>query len=314
MRKRILAFIVMLVVPLLISVVFYKFFYSRDFKFTYNGTPRSYRLHIPGGTDPSLKMPLIIVLHGLGDNPWIMEVHTGLSRLADRHQFMVVYPYGTGGLQNKYMSWNAGSCCATAMVEDIDDVGFINALTDNLVSRYSVDPDRIYLTGYSNGAMLVHRLAAQTPGKFAAASVVSGSIAGASYPTFKYYSLPSPKRPFPIIMFHGEEDQVVPFAGGENVYSLQPGLAKFSSFSDTLAYWANANHCPLPEITKPASGVTLRNYSDCETGEAVLGYSLSNRGHIWPGSIVEGLIYGNAGRLDAGEISWEFFQKYTRKP
>lgn len=313
MLKRIISFTLLIIVPLLVSVVFYKFFYSRDFKFFYNGTARSYRLHFPLGSNSSSGKPLVIALHGFGDNPWIMEVYTGLSRLADRNGFIIVYPFGTGGLQDKYISWNAGSCCSTAVVEKVDDVGFINALTDNLISRYSVDPDRVYLIGYSNGAMLAHRLAAETPEKFAAASAVSGSVAGESYPDFIHFSLPPPKRAFPVIMFHGEKDLVVPFAGGENVYTLQPGMAKFASFNETMAYWAKADLCPLPRISKPADGVTLRDYSDCETGSAVSGYSLSNLGHIWPGSIVESFIYGNSGKINAGEISWEFFQKYTRK-
>jgi polyhydroxybutyrate depolymerase len=314
MGKRLAVFTALLVIPLLLSVGFYKFFYSRDFKFSFNGVSRLYRLHVPASSNSLSKKPLLIALHGYGDNPWIMEAYTGLSRLADKNQFIIVYPYGTNSPEDKFLSWNAGSCCYSAMAANTDDVGFINALTDNLVSRYPIDPDKIYLIGYSNGAMLVHRLAAQTPEKFAAASAVSGSIAGESYPTFTPFSLPAPKRSFPIILFHGEKDLVVPFVGGANVYSRQVGLAKFASFNDTLNYWAKADDCSLPEITKPSTGVILRDYSDCQTGNAVSGYSLSDRGHIWPGSLVEKFIYGNSRTIDAGETSWQFFQNYTRKP
>lgn len=58
-------------------------------------------------------------------------------------------------------TWNAGSCCADALRENVDDVGFVSALIGRLVKERAVDPARVYATGMSNGAQLSYRLACE---------------------------------------------------------------------------------------------------------------------------------------------------------
>ncbi len=83
----------------------------------------------------------------------------------------VAYPDGIGG------SWNAGGCCGQAEADDLDDVGFILALVDELVASYSIDPDRVYLTGFSNGGLLAYRLACESD-RFAAIAPVGATLVG----------------------------------------------------------------------------------------------------------------------------------------
>src|SRR3546814_3263586 len=87
---------------------------------------------------------------------------------SDLHDFIVVYPDGVG------RAWNAGSCCAKPMKEKIDDVGFVRAVIADVKHRYKIDATRIYGTGFSNGAMLLHRIACDAPDTFAAIAPVSG--------------------------------------------------------------------------------------------------------------------------------------------
>src|SRR5207237_1904893 len=54
---------------------------------------RGYRLHVPTGA-PNGPLPLVVAFHGAGSNAARQERASGLSALADRAGFAVVYPEG----------------------------------------------------------------------------------------------------------------------------------------------------------------------------------------------------------------------------
>jgi len=95
-----------------------------------------------------------------------MEEVTGFSDLAEREQFIAVYPDGTGPADVR--SWNAGACCSFALERGVDDVAFVDELLDRLIADYSVDPRRIYATGFLSGGMFAYTLAIERPERFAA--------------------------------------------------------------------------------------------------------------------------------------------------
>ena len=132
------------------------------------------------------KLPLVIALHGGGGNAQNMEMMSGFSEKADKENFAVVYPNGSGRISNNILlTWNAEGCCQYAAENKIDDVGFISALIDKLVGDYGIDSKRIYATGFSNGAMMSFKLGEKIPDKIAAIAPVSGAILKAPKPLGK---------------------------------------------------------------------------------------------------------------------------------
>jgi len=99
-----------------------------------------------------------------------------MDKLADRETFVAVYPNGTGRFGNRLLTWNAGACCAYAMSNNVDDVGFVRALVTKLTESIPIDRRRIYATGLSNGAMMSHRLAAEAADLIAAIAPVAGGM------------------------------------------------------------------------------------------------------------------------------------------
>ena len=121
---------------------------------------RSALVHLPPQVVEGRPLPLILAFHGGGGNARHQETYTGMDSLSDQVGFIVVYPNGTGRLGDRLLTWNAGTCCGYASDNQVDDVGFVRALVSDLETRLPIDSQRVYATGFSNGAMMAYRLAA----------------------------------------------------------------------------------------------------------------------------------------------------------
>lgn len=176
----------------------------------YDLSARTYGAHVPRRV---AKTPaLVIALHGGGlGSPEQHERMTGWTSLADRDRgFVVVYPQGIKA------TWNAGhSALGYAGRSNLDDVGFLEAVIRDAAIRFAVDPRRVYLSGFSNGSMLCHWFAVESPGLVAAIGAVSGGLS----------AIPREGcagKPAAVRIVHGFLDDHVPFEGGEGTAALDP--------------------------------------------------------------------------------------------
>lgn len=264
---------------------------------------RTYLVHVPKGYDPTKRYPLILNFHGLLGTGEVQQRQSKMNPAADQHGFIVVYPDGTGPLPNR-LAWNAGTCCASAVRDNVDDVGFVRALLDALPKTYAIDQQRIYATGISNGGMLCFRLACEMPERFAAIAPVAADLG---------VDGPVPKRGVPIIDFHGLKDTFKPYQGG---IGKVMGV-KHRSIPDTIAWWVKANHCE----TQPAEVIKEKDYvltkyrpQAGQEGAAIDFYVLPEGGHTWPGGVDVSAILGT-GKLietvDASDLILKFCKSYT---
>jgi polyhydroxybutyrate depolymerase len=272
---------------------------------TYQGVTRRYLVHRPSGTDPSQPAPVVLAFHGGMGHAESQRTMSKMNEVADRFGFYVVYPDGTG-TTGRFLTFNAGSCCGYAARNQVDDVGFVRALLDQLQQDYRVNPKRVYATGLSNGAMLCYRLAAELSDRIAAIGPIAGGMGVAG---------PQPSRPVPVIHFHGMKDQNVPFLGGVGARALDKVTHR--SIPDTIAWWARANRClPKPAASERQADRVVTRYSPAEgqIGAPVVLYALPEGGHNWPGGV------DTTGRLgtgkmivsvDASTIMWKFFERHT---
>ena len=128
------------------------------------GLTRTYLVHVP--TTRAQPSPMVLCFHGLNGNGSSMELLTGLNAKADSAGFVVVYPDGY------YKAWNDGGNTTS----NADDVGFISALIEKLVTQLKIDRKRIYACGASNGAFFSQRLAFELSNKVAAVAMVAGGM------------------------------------------------------------------------------------------------------------------------------------------
>jgi polyhydroxybutyrate depolymerase len=178
---------------------------DETFSLKVGGHERSWLVHTPAGYDGKKPLPLVLALHGGGGNYQGIIESSQFSPKADKEGFIAVYPNGTGKLKGIGLTWNAGNGSGYALENKIDDVGFFRVLIEWLKNKYAVDPQRIFVTGLSNGGMMTYRLACELADVIAAAGIVSGALAVDS---------PAPARPVSAIVFHGTADEHILYNGG----------------------------------------------------------------------------------------------------
>ncbi len=114
-----------------------------------DGTPHTWFEHLPAQRAATEKLPLVVFFHGGSDNPAEAAEMARLHELGQQEGFITVYPWSTNRC-----SWNSGM-----QADEADDVGYCAALIQSMLRRYCVDPQRIYLSGFSNGAAMAMSLA-----------------------------------------------------------------------------------------------------------------------------------------------------------
>ena len=271
----------------------------------HEGKTREYSIYVPSSYDASTAAPLVFNIHAATQDYDVQATVSNLNEVAEREGFLVVYP--------------------NAVTRDFfrgeDNIGFVDRLLEIAESEYEVDPNRVYSTGFSQGAMMSYALSVLRPHKFAAIATVAGVPAGGS--PFPDGHLPVPGRPLPLLSIHGTGDFVVPYQGGLGNF----GPAVFASVEDYVEKWIsnNGGAAPiafesLPDV-EPGDSTTVDRYSceDCGSyvgvsGETlpaeVIHYRVNGGGHNWPGDSDQ---WGGPQLpvnydFSGSETIWEFFQ------
>lgn len=293
---------------------------SDRYELSFDNLPRYSYAYIPADSAPDDGWPLVIALHGGGSTPESMQHFSQLIPAADRHQFALLLPAGTGP-NAEFLTWNAGRCCGHAARRQVDDVGFLNHLLDDALARWPIDPQRVYVTGISNGGMMAYRAAADLSHRVAAIAPVAGALV--------YDPLPL-TRPVPAIHLHGTQDDFVPYEGGRGARSLR--RVDFPSVADSLARWQAA--CGYQAAVMEAaetlfSGpqqteqedwipqadqhliVTRRVHARSEGLDTIVEITIVGGGHTWPGVAPPLPFMGpTVMSVAANDLIWAFFRQF----
>ncbi len=278
----------------------------------HNGLERVYFVHYPMPGGPAGPKPLVFVLHGGGGaDAQEMAKRTGMNRLADRENFIVVYPYGIEG------QWNDGRGKAFRRVKDhadVDDVGFIAAVIDALVGNGQADPARVYVMGLSNGGMMTYRLGIELGDRLAAIAAVIANLP-------ENISGRKPVRPLSVLIMNGTDDPMMPWNGG-SVRVLGKEYGNVLSTDRTVRYWADAAQLPLAPITRVLEDrfqedrclVETEEYRERDNPVEVVLYRIKGGGHQLPGGDTPDrplLLGRKCLDINGPEVIWSFFKKHS---
>jgi polyhydroxybutyrate depolymerase len=279
----------------------------------FQGSQRTYRVHLPPSYDSRRPLPLVIVLHGALGNARSIERSSRFSDLADEKNFIALYPNGIGFFGGLGL-WNAGHCCSKAAEENVDDVGFLTTVIEDACARLAVDRRRIYMAGFSNGGMMVYRFAAERGDLLAAAAPLAASAGGRPDRQSPEWSIPYPVAPLPILAMQGLADTRVPLKGG--LSPSRGGQREYWSVQRSLDVWIRRNGCARKPIVKEMyqGKVQVTIWPETARHDPVELYTLKGWGHEWPGLF-------NTDELDprdplydfdATRIIWDFFKDHSR--
>jgi len=255
---------------------------------------RDYLLYVPPGASADKPVPLVIGLHGgwgTGEN---FGNQTGFVELAKSEGFALALPDGI------WRAWNAGSCCGRPQRNNYDDVGFIAELASTLEGAACIAKGKTYGTGFSNGAMLLHRIACERGDVFDGIAPVAGPL------MMERCEKPSP---VPALLIRGADDPRIPLLGGEYDGTYRASLKEMT---ESLL---QRNDCQAGE-TEPGklAGADCTRYTACGADRLVEACSVTGTGHQWPGgkTFLPRKLGPNPGTFNATQQIWAFFESLDR--
>ncbi len=251
-----------------------------------DGVARRYLRFVPEGLNGAAPVPLVIDLHGFTVDPERHAATTRWDQLAAAEGFVVATPAALGDP----VSWVTASGTVSQ-----SEVAFLVAVIDDLTAAVPIDPARVFVSGYSNGGGMAHRLACERADLVAAIGTVAGAYIDAA--------ACDPAQPVPVISFHGTADLVARYDGVSDV---------FPPIGDWAEGWAERNGCaPVAARTEVSADTVADTWTGCDAGAEVALYTVQGGNHAWPGAEVTG-VFTPTDTIDATALMWEFFQTHSR--
>jgi len=249
---------------------------------------RPYAFKVPTAYQSGRPTPLVILLHGYSESGAGQESYFQLGAVADEQTFLYATPDGTPDATGRRF-WNADDACCDFFGTGVDDVAYLNAMIDDISSKYTVDPKRIFVVGHSNGAFMSHRLACDLSNRIAAIAALAGAV-------WNDGAKCNPTSAVSVLDVHGDADTVVNYGGGSVAAALvAPGAPSgtqppYPSEAQTMATWAAKNGCTG---TLATDGVVLNldtllagsetsesAYGGCPSGVAVELWTIAGGSHV----------------------------------
>jgi len=260
----------------------------------HGGITRDYILYVPPSYSAVTEVPLVFNFHGYTSNATEQMYYGDFRTIADTEGFIIVHPEGT--LDNSGVThWNVGWGGST-----VNDINFTSTLIDSIASEYSINLDRVYSTGMSNGGFMSYQLACELSDRIAAIASVTGSM------NLGWFNSCNPSHPMPVMEIHGTLDPTVSY--NASIFT--------ESIPNIMDFWVNFNNCNNTAIVtnipnaNTADGCTAEHqiWENGSNGVAVEHYKIIDGEHSWPGALFPNGVTNQD--INAAEKIWEFFNKY----
>ena len=252
----------------------------------HNDIERTYILYVPSTYSSSVGAPIVFNFHGFGGQANDHIIETNMRSIADTAGFILVCPQGA--LLDGSPHWNTAEI-GPGNKSSIDDLGFFDWMLDEIMANYSVDAQRVYVCGYSNGSFFSYALACQKSHRIAGVGSVSGAMLDDTLSC-------SPSHPTAIIHMHGTNDGVVAYNG----------TGEYPSVNTAINYWTSYNMTTTTPSsqTVTSNGLTIERffYGGGTNDVAVVLYKVNGGDHVWFDMAFNG--------ASTSELIWQFLSQY----
>jgi polyhydroxybutyrate depolymerase len=206
------------------------------------------------------------------------------------------------------------------------DMAWFGALLTHVETTTCVDKNRVFVTGYSNGAFMSSAIACQYSTRIAAVAPIAG---------IRAESPCRGARPVPVVAFHGTADPDVHYDGSASrvaqnlpapngskettaqaarLFGVTGIFVNGPSIPRQAAAWAQRNGCSGNVTTTRVAAQVARLSWSCPRHADVELFRIHGGGHTWPGSRVSSQIRQFLGpttfEISADAEMWRFFQSH----
>ena len=302
------------------TVPAYDYTGTHVFQISAGGLQRSYIVHAPLNYQEKQALPVVIMLHGGGGTASAAMLETGWDNKAEKEGFLAVFPEAMARDPSQKSSfarnpqlWNDGSDRFYSGQEIPDDVAFINAVIDDLFSKFAISREQVFITGFSNGASMSFLAGARLSKRIAAIAPVAGAC---------WIEEVVLERPVSMYYMTGLDDPLNIIEGGvPRLLSGQSdsvrGKAK-PPVRDSINKWLLALDCPpKPASISEINGVHIETYGHGRGNSEVVYVTVEGLGHTWAGGrslLPESWVGKTTDRISATDAIWEFFNGHRLQP
>ncbi|MDQ3777070.1 MAG: PHB depolymerase family esterase [Pseudomonadota bacterium] len=291
--------------------------------YTNQAGSRAYKLYIPSGYRGQ-SLPLVVMLHGCTQNPDDFAAGTRMNQVAEEQQCFVLYP-AQAQSANPSKCWNWFK--QSDQRRDRGEPSIIAGMTRQIMSSYSIDPQRVYVAGLSAGGAMAVTMGMTYPEVYAAIGVHSGLPYAAAHDVPSAFAAMRQSSSangrmgigaageltvcdVPTIVFHGDRDTTVHPCNGDQVAAQSRGVGANGN-SDTRAGVSNRATVQRGQVAQ-GHAYTRTVYHDAG-GQAIAEHWLVHgAGHTWSGGSVSGSFTDPKGP-DATQEMIRFFWEHPQR-
>lgn len=270
---------------------------------------RNVTFHIPKKLRKR-RRSLVLCLHDGGSSAEGIARLTrrSFNKLSEGNNFVVGYPEAL----NEHWNDAREDSISLSHYEEIDDVGFIEQVIDFAIDSFSIDPQRVFVAGFSEGGFMTFRLACELQQK------INGFAAVAAALTLDQIVECTPDTAVSFMMINGTRDPVLPYEGGQ-IRMAEQDQGSVLSTEETINYLLEDYSCTDKSVTKDMPNTDTFDetrsekiaYSNCKNGNKIILINVINGGHTWPGGrqfLNERSVGKVSQDFDAGDVIWKFFK------
>ena len=251
-----------------------------------NGVQREYLLYVPASYSAAEAAPVMFTFHGGAMTSMDMLMLADMRPLAEADGSLLAYPQGLPGKDGSYI-WNSEGPYSNG----VDEMGFFEAMIDDIALDFALDQERVYACGYSNGGNLVWDLACILGHRVAAVASVAGNM-------FEWtYDACSPGSETAVLTIHGTAD---------STYNQYDGLPPYTiSLPQTNDNWVQVNGAETtPSVEQVGNSTEHFTWAEGAACFSVEHYKVNGGGHDWFGA------FGSSD-FDSNEVIWEFSKGFS---